>query len=217
MVNMDELALHLQHGRSREASALVTQAMAENYPTETIIKQGFITGLRGIKEQYWQNEVRFPEVYKSVRALYRGIGQIREVLQESPVNSEDAGTVVIGAVEGDTADTVKNITTVLMEGRGLRVIDLGTCVSTDCFIRKAKDNNADVIVCSAALVTTMQGIKNLVQTLTVAGIREKVKVIITGKPVTERYRRLIGADYYAPDAASIVELAAACCKNAAKQ
>jgi methanogenic corrinoid protein MtbC1 len=211
MVSMDELSMHLQHGRARETSALVAQAIEENYSTETIIKQGFITGLRALDERCRQNDIQFPEVSMALRALNRGIGQIKQVLEDSP--KDPAGTVVIGAVEGDTEEIVKNIIALLMEGRGLQVVDLGTCVSTERFVRTARDNNAKAIVCSAGLVTTMPGMKTLVQGLTSAGIREKVKVVITGKPVTERYCQLIGADRYAPDAAAAAEMAAACCKR----
>ncbi|MDR1128559.1 MAG: cobalamin-dependent protein [Treponema sp.] len=205
MVSMNELSTHLRYGRARETSALVDQAIAEHCPAETIIKQGFLTGLEDLEKQHLRDDVQLKEVTLAMRALYRGIGQIRHVLEEAPKNP--AGTVVIGTVEDDTEETQKNIIGILMEGRGLEVVDLGTCVSTNGFIRAVKEKDAGAIVCSADLVTTMQGMKTLVQALVSAGLREKIKVILTGRPVTERYCRLIGADYYAPDAPSAAEMA----------
>jgi methanogenic corrinoid protein MtbC1 len=210
---MDELSMHLQYGRARETSALVNQAIAENCPAETIITQGFITGLEALEKQYRRDEVQQQEVNLALRALYRGIGQIRQVLEVTPKNP--AGTVVIGTVEGDTEETQKNIIAILMEGRGLEVVDLGTCVSVNSFIKAVREKEAGAIVCSADLVTTMQGMKTLIQGLGAAGIREKVKVVLTGRPVTERYCRLIGADHYAPDASSAAEMASSSCKNRA--
>ncbi|MDR2304773.1 MAG: cobalamin-dependent protein, partial [Treponema sp.] len=198
MVSMDELSMHLRYGRARETSALVNQAIAENYPAETIIKQGFITGLDVLEKQCGRNEVQMPEISLALRALYRGIGQIRQVLEVTPKNP--AGTVVIGTIEGDTEETLKNIIAILMEGSGLEVVDLGTCVSVNSFIRASKEREAGAIVCLADLVTTMQGMKTLIQALTAAGLREKIKIILAGRPVTEHYCRLIGADHYAPDA-----------------
>ncbi|MDR1588408.1 MAG: cobalamin-dependent protein [Treponema sp.] len=210
---MDELSMHLRYGRARETSALVNQAIAENYPAETIIKQGFITGLEALEKQSRRDKIQMPEMSLALRALYRGIGQIRQVLDVTAKNP--AGTVVIGTIEGDTEETLKNIIAILMEGRGLEVIDLGTCVSVNSFIKAAKEKEAGAIVCSADLVTTMQGMKTLIQALAAAGLREKVKVILTGRPVTERYCRLIGADHYAPNASSAAEMAAGTAVKAA--
>ena len=213
MVSMDELSTHLRYGRARETSALVNQAIAENYPAETIITQGFIAGMEALEKQCRRDEIQRPEINLALRALYRGIGQIRQVLEVTPKNP--AGTVVIGTVEGDTEETQKNIIAILMEGRGLEVVDLGTCVSVNNFVKAAREKAAGAIVCSADLVTTMQGMKTLIQALGAAGLREKVKVILTGRPVTERYCRLIGADHYAPDASSAAEMASSSCKTRA--
>jgi methanogenic corrinoid protein MtbC1 len=210
---MDELSMHLRYGRARETSALVNQAIAENYPAEIIIKQGFISGLEALEKQRPKDEIQGQEINLALRALYRGIGQIRQFLEVTPKNP--AGTVVIGTVEGDTEETQKNIISILMEGRGLEVVDLGTCVSVNNFVKTAREKEAGAIVCSADLVTTMQGMKTLIQALGSAGLREKVKVILTGRPVTERYCRLIGADHYAPDAPSAAEMAAFSCKTPA--
>jgi methanogenic corrinoid protein MtbC1 len=205
MVNMNDISLHLQHGRARETSALTDQAIAENYPLETIINQGFIPGLKKLEEQRRNNEILFPEISLAVRALNRGIGQIRLALAASP--PERLGTVIAGAAEGDTEETAKNIIAVLLESRGFRVVDLGSSVKATEFVRAAKDEKARIILCSAALVTTMAAMKDLVQAAAAAGIRNRTKIMLTGTPVTERYCRLIGADLYAPDALSAAELA----------
>jgi methanogenic corrinoid protein MtbC1 len=206
MVSMNELSVHLQCGRARETSELVNQAMAEDYSVETIVKEGFIPGLEALEKRRGQNGIHAPETNLTLRALYRGIGELRRFIGVAP--QEPAGTVIIGTVEDDAEETLKNIIAMLMEGRGLEVVDLGTCVSTNDFIRAARKKEAGAIVCLADLVTTMRGMKTLVHALAASGLRERIKIILAGRPVTAHYCRLIGADYYAPDAARAAEIAA---------
>jgi methanogenic corrinoid protein MtbC1 len=209
MVNLEDISLNLQSGRAGETSALVSQAIAENYTIDTIIKQGFIAALVSLEKRRRLNEIQVPEISMALRALDWGIRQIKLALAASAVNPK--GTVIIGTVKGDTEDTIKNIIAVLMECRGLRVIDLGTSVNPVQFIKAAKAENAALIVCSAALVTTMVEMKVLVQTAAAAGIREQTKIMITGAPVTERFCQIIGADMYAPDASAAAEMAEGYC------
>jgi methanogenic corrinoid protein MtbC1 len=213
MVNLNEISQNLQYGRVRETSALTEQAIKENYPLETIITEGFLAGLEALEERRRQKEIRFSEIALALCALNRGINRIRQEQASSPQKSLCTMTVIIGETEGDAEDTMKNIITVILEGRGFRVIDLGTCVTPGEFIRVAQKENAQLIICSAALINTIGSMKNLVQGAATAGIRGKIKIMLTGAPVTEQYCRLIGADLYAPDAVAVTELASACCKK----
>ncbi|GHV88426.1 corrinoid methyltransferase [Spirochaetia bacterium] len=215
MVNLEDIARNLQSGRARETSALVSQAIEEHYTIDTIIKQGFIAALISLKERRRRNEIEVPEISMALRALNRGIRQIKLAIAASPSASasdvDPKGTVIIGTAEGDAEETAKNIIAVLLECRGLKVIDLGTSVRADQFINTAKTENAALIICSAARVPAMTGMKALVQTASAAGIRERTKIMLTGAPVTEQYCRIIGADRYAPDASAAAEIAVAVC------
>lgn len=209
MVNLDEISHNLQSGRARETSALITKAIAENYSIDTIVKQGLLAGIHAAEARYGGNEFLVLEIRMARRAMEWGIRQIKQAL--TSVKQVTKGTVVIGTVEGDIEDRYKNITIVMMESRGLRVIDLGTSVSPLQFIETAKKEKAHIIVCSASLVTTMAQMKNVVETAVSLNIRNRIKIILTGAPVTERYCRLIGADMYAPDAVIAADLADTYC------
>ncbi|MDR0387286.1 MAG: cobalamin-dependent protein [Treponema sp.] len=209
MVNLDDISSNLQSGKARETSALITKAIAENYTIDTIVKQGLLAGIRAAEARYGRNEVLVPEIRMARRAMEWGIRRIKQAI--AAAGRTALGTVVIGTVEGDIEDRDKNIIAVMMESRGLRVIDLGTSVSPAEFIETAQTEHATIIACSASLVTTMAQMKIVVQEALAAGIRNKVKIILTGAPVTERYCRLIGADMYAHDAVAAADLAQAYC------
>jgi methanogenic corrinoid protein MtbC1 len=209
MVNLEDISSNLQSGKARETSALITKAIAENYTIDTIVKQGLLAGIRAVEARYGRNEVLVPEIRMAQRAMEWGIRQIKRAI--AAAGRAALGTVVIGTVEGDIEDRDKNIIAVMMESRGLRVIDLGTSVSPAVFVETAEAERANIIACSASLVTTMAQMKLVVQEALSAGIRGRVKIILTGAPVTERYCRLIGADIYAHDAVIAADLAEAYC------
>jgi methanogenic corrinoid protein MtbC1 len=209
MVNLDDISYNLQSGKAKETSALITKAIAENYTIDTIVKQGLIAGIRAVEARYGRNEVLVPEIRMAQRAMEWGIRRIKQAI--AAAGRTALGTVIIGTIEGDIEDRDKNIIAVMLESRGFRVIDLGTSISPAVFVETAEDEHARIIVCSASLVTTMVKMKTLVQEALTAGIRNRVKIILTGAPVTERYCRLIGADMYANDAVIVAELAEAYC------
>jgi methanogenic corrinoid protein MtbC1 len=188
---------------------VITQALAENYAIEDILKQGLIAGMMAVEQRYRRNEIFIPEVLIVVRALNMGIRLLKPLLDacESP----QKGTVVIGTVKGDRQEIEKNLIALMMRGMGLRVIDLGAAVTSERFIDAAEREHAQIIACTAALTTTMPHMKTLVQAVIAAKMREQVKIMISGAPVTERYREVIGADLYAPDAVSAAEMAEAYC------
>jgi methanogenic corrinoid protein MtbC1 len=209
MLDLNNISYTVQSGKARETSALVSQALGEHYAIEMIMKQGIIAGLRAVEEQYKRNELLVPELRLAIRAMNWGIRQMK--LAINALSRQTNGTVVIGTVIGDNEDIEKNLITIMMEGMNLRVIDLGTGVTANQFIETAIQENARLIVCSASMVPAMVHMKILVNAATTAGIREQVKILITGAPVSERFRKAINADMYAPDTVSAAEMAAAWC------
>jgi methanogenic corrinoid protein MtbC1 len=213
MLTLNEISNSLQSGKAKETSALVNRAIAEHYNAETIIKQGIIPGIKAAKERYTGKETLVPEILRAERAMNWGIKQVKLAIAAS--GAPRKGTVVIGTVYGETEDDVKNLMAVIMECMSLRVVDLGAGVKHERFIETAVKEQARIIVCTANRIGTMEQMKNLVQAALSAGIRDQVKIMIGGRPVTDRFRHIIGADMYAPDAASGAEIAAAYCAKTA--
>ena len=202
-MDLQEISISLQSGKAREMSDLINRAIKENYSADSILRQGLIPGIAAIEERFRKNEIFIPELLIAARAMNMGIRMLR------PVTNVPAGTVVIGTVKGDTRDMEKNLIAALMEGMGLRVIDLGAGISPEKFIDAARGEKARVVICTAAYTSSMFQMKLLVQALAADEIRNQIKVMVTGAPVTEKYCRIIGADLYAPNVVSAAELAAA--------
>lgn len=162
-----------------------------------------------VGEKFKNNEVFVPEVLIAARAMNAGIEILKPHLVSEGVESK--GTVVLGTVKGDLHDIGKNLVKMMMEGKGLNVVDLGVDVDADKFVNAAKDNDADIIACSALLTTTMGEMKNVVEKLKEENLSGKIKVMIGGAPVTQNYCDSIGADYYTSDAASASDVAYQIC------
>jgi methanogenic corrinoid protein MtbC1 len=208
MVNLQEISISLQSGKVREMSDLINRAMEENYSTDSILHQGLIPGIAAVEERFRKNEIFVPEFLIAARAMNMGIKMLR------PASGVPAGTVVIGTVKGDMRDTEKNLIAVLMEGMGLRVIDLGAGIPPEKFIDAARGEKARVVICTAAHTSSLFQMKLLVQAFVSDEIRNQIKVMVTGAPVTEKYCRIIGADLYAPNVIGAAKLAAAQYKKA---
>ncbi|MBP3939921.1 MAG: cobalamin-dependent protein, partial [Christensenellaceae bacterium] len=157
-------------------------------------------------------EVYVPQVLVAARAMNTGMQVLKPLLASDGVKA--AGKVCIGTVQGDLHDIGKNLVKMMMEGKGLEVIDLGTDVSPEAFVEAAIEQNCQIIYCSALLTTTMDVMADVVKAVDAAGIHDKVKVMIGGAPVTDEFRNSIGADIYTSDAASAAEAAAAACAQA---
>ena len=162
-----------------------------------------------IGEKFKNNQVFVPEVLIAARAMNAGIGLLRPLLVSSGVQSK--GTAVIGTVKGDQHDIGKNLVKMMMEGKGLQVIDLGVDVSAEKFYESAVEHHAQLVCCSALLTTTMGEMKRVVHLFQEKGMRDQVKIMIGGAPVTQNYCDTIGADCYTPDAASAAEAALGFC------
>jgi methanogenic corrinoid protein MtbC1 len=209
MVNLRDISSSLQSGKAAETADLITRAFKENYSVESILKNGLIPGILEMKNKLEKQEILVPELVVAARAMNIGIKTLRPLIASTSV--EPKGIVVIGTVKGDIYEIDKNLIAVTMEGIGLRVVDLGIGVTAERFVDAAIKEKAQVIVCCTNLTTTMSQLKTVVQAAASAGIRNKVKLLVTGAPVTEKYCRVIGADLYAPDTISAAEMAATGC------
>lgn len=209
MVDLNSVSENLQKGRAKDVEALVQQALADNMSARDILEQGLMAGMAIVGDKFKRNEVFVPEVLIAARAMNAGMKVLKPALVSAGVKAR--GTVVIGTVKGDLHDIGKNLVGMMMEGAGLRVVDLGTDVSPERFVEAAKTEGANIIACSALLTTTMVQMKNVVQAAEAAGIRSTVKIMVGGAPVTDSFCASIGADKYTPDAATAAEVAAALC------
>ncbi|WP_010262173.1 cobalamin-binding protein [Treponema primitia] len=209
MVNLSDISQSLQSGKAVETSDLIARAIEENYSADTILKQGVIPGMRAVKARYMRKEIYQPELLIAARAMNMGIRTLRPLIALSMGNPK--GTVIIGTVKGDIQDIEKNLMALTMEGAGLRVIDLGIGVSADRFIEAAIMERARIIFCTANLPATMGQLKLVVHAATASGIRGRIKIMVSGAPVTEKYCHVIEADIYARDMVNAAEMAGSIC------
>ena len=208
----EQISAMLQKGKARDVKALVQQAIDAGLPAKEILEQGLIPGMDVIGEKFKNNEVFVPEVLVAARALNMGASLLKPLLAAEGVKA--SGRVCIGTVQGDLHDIGKNLVKMMMEGKGLEVIDLGSDVAPETFVQAAKEQNCQVICCSALLTTTMNVMADVVKAAEAAGIRDQVKIMIGGAPVTEDFCQQIGADAYTADAASAADVAVSFCSNA---
>ncbi len=208
-MDMQEISLKLQAGKAKEVKALVQQAIDEGVPVKTILEEGLLSGMSIIGEKFKNNEVFVPEVLVAARAMNMGTALLKPLLAQAGVKA--SGKVCIGTVRGDLHDIGKNLVRMMMEGKGLEVVDLGTDVAPETFVQAAIDQDCRIICCSALLTTTMGVMAEVVKAMIDAGIRDKVKLMVGGAPLTDAYCKEIGADAYTPDAASAADKAAAFC------
>jgi len=207
MTILQEISELLQQGRAKNVKALVAQALEEGIPAQQILNEGLLAGMDVVGEKFKKNEVYVPEVLLSARAMNMGTEILKPYLQED--GATEKGTVVLGTVKGDLHDIGKNLVRMMMEGKGLKVIDLGVDVDAQTFVDAAKENDAKVIACSALLTTTMGEMKNVVELVKASGL--DIAVMVGGAPVTKDFADSIGASYYTDDAASCADQALAYC------
>lgn len=206
---LEDISVKLQKGNAPEVVSLVTQALEDGVDASSILNDGLLSGMNIIGGKFKRNEVFVPEVLIAARAMNMGVVVLKPYLAGEA--AEKKGKVVLGTVKGDLHDIGKNLVKIMMEGRGLEVIDLGTDVSADQFISAVIENEAQVIACSALLTTTMPEMENVVKAAVSAGIRDKVKIMVGGAPVTSQFSESIAADSYTADAVSAAETALSYC------
>lgn len=207
---LNEISENLQRGKSKIVASLVEEALAAGEKPSDILEEGLLAGMNIIGEKFKNNEIYVPEVLVAARAMNAGTKILKPYLADAGVSA--VGKVCIGTVQGDLHDIGKNLVKMMMEGKGLEVVDLGTDVSPETFVQTAIEQNCQVICCSALLTTTMSVMEEVVKKAEEAGIRDKVKIMIGGAPVSEDYCKKIGADAYTVDAASAADAAVEFCK-----
>ncbi len=207
---LQEVSTQLQRGRAKEVVALVEGALAAGLSARRVLEEGLMPGMGVVGERFKRNEVFVPEVLIAARAMNAGIAVLKPHLVEDGVRAR--GTVVLGTVKGDLHDIGKNLVRTMMEGKGLEVVDLGVDVGAERFVREAVERKADIVACSALLTTTMPEMRAVVERLEAEGVRDRFHLMIGGAPVTDAFRAAIGADGYAPDAASAADAAVAHCR-----
>ena len=205
MAILNDISAKLQEGKAKDVKALIEQALAEGVGAKEILEQGLLPGMSIIGDKFKNNEVYVPEVLISARAMKAGTDILKPYLAEA--NVQPLGKICIGTVKGDLHDIGKNLVKMMMEGKGIEVVDLGVDVSPEQFLAAVKNDNCQIVCCSALLTTTMGIMKDVVDIFVNEGIRDKVKIMIGGAPITDAYCKSIGADGYTADAASAADLA----------
>ena len=203
---LQEISEQLQKGKAKVVKTLVEQAISEGIPAQQILEEGLMAGMNIIGEKFRKNEVFVPEVLIAARAMNAGSALLKPILNQD--GAKVNGKVCLGTVQGDLHDIGENLVRMMLESKGLEVIDLGTDVAPETFIKTAVEQDCQIICCSALLTTTMNVMADVVKAAEAAGIRDKVKIMIGGAPVTELFCKQIGADIYTPDAATAANVAA---------
>ena len=204
MADLEGMSAALQKGDRKTVTTLVTEALDEGVTPKRILEEGLISGMGIIGAKFKNNEVYVPEVLIAARAMHGGLEILEPKLAETGV--EPAGRIVLGTVKGDLHDIGKNLVGMMLKGGGFQVLDLGTDVDAQKFVETVKTSGKCVVAMSALLTTTMPQMADVIKALKEAGLSE-AKVMIGGAPVTQNYADDIGADGYAPDAASAVDTA----------
>ncbi len=206
MADLQALVDRVIHGDRDEVARLTQEAIDEGVGLESILNEGLIVGMNEVGRRFKANEFYVPEVLIAARAMRAGMDILKPLLSES--GFEPRGRVAIGTVRGDLHDIGKNLVVMMLEGGGYEVIDLEVDVSPEDFVAAVNEHTPNVVAMSALLTTTMPSMQDTIDALSEAGVRGNVKVMIGGAPVTQAYADEVGADGYAPDAASAVDLAA---------
>jgi 5-methyltetrahydrofolate--homocysteine methyltransferase len=183
----------------------VAKALDEGVEPSTLLFDALIPAMSEVGARFERNEFFVPEMLIAARAMQSGMVQLKPLLAESGV--EPVGKVSIGTVKGDLHDIGKNLVRMMLEGAGFEAIDLGTDVKPDGFVEAVREHQPQIVGMSALLTTTMVNMKATIEALEEAGLRESVKIMVGGAPVTAAFAEEIGADGYAPDAASAVDVA----------
>ena len=208
-MDLNQISELLQKGKAKDVKVLVQQAIDEKIPAQEILEKGLLAGMSIVGEKFKNNEVFVPEVLVAARAMNQGASLLKPLVEAEGVKA--SGKVCLGTVKGDLHDIGKNLVKMMMEGKGLEVVDLGTDVTPEAFVQAAKEQGCQIIACSALLTTTMGVMEEVVKAVEAAGIRDQVKIMVGGAPVTETFAKQIGADSYTPDAATAAETAAQFC------
>ncbi len=202
---LEKIASNLYDGEEEVVAELVQKALDQDMTPEEILSGGLIAGMDVVGRDFKAGDLFVPEVLIAARAMHAGMNVLRPLLAEGEAAS--AGKYLIGTVKGDLHDIGKNLVKMMLEGAGFETIDLGTDVEPETFVEAVREHQPHLVGMSALLTTTMVNMKVTIEALEEAGLRDSVKIMIGGAPVTAAFAKEIGADAYAPDAASAVDQA----------
>ncbi len=202
---LKEIAQGVIQGKAQEVEKLVKEALDRGIEVGQVLNQGLIAGMEVVGDKFKKNEFYVPEVLIAARAMQKGMDILQPLLEKSGV--KPLAKFIIGTVKGDLHDIGKNLVSMMLKGAGFEVIDLGVDVPPERFVETVEKENAPLMGLSALLTTTMPSMRDTIEALAKSGLREKVKVMVGGAPLTQEYADEIGADGYAPDAASAVDKA----------
>jgi len=204
MIDREKFHGALSQGKMDEVKRLTQEALDAGEPAESILKDGLIQAMDRVGVKFKNGEIYIPEVLIAARAMHAGMAILKPILSTSTATM--SRKVIIGTVKGDLHDIGKNLVAMMLEGGGFEVVDLGIDVPAEKFIEAIKTHQPQVVGMSALLTTTMREMKNTIQAIEWAGLKNQVKTIVGGAPLTEKFAKEIGADGYAPDAASAVDM-----------
>ncbi len=205
MADLTQLTEAVISGNAAQSKELTQKAMDDGVPVQQILDDGLIAAMNEVGVRFKSNVFYVPEVLIAARAMNQAMELLGPQLAKAGI--EPVGTVVLGTVKGDLHDIGKNLVGMMWKGAGFKVIDLNVDVAPEKFVEAVKENGAKLVGLSALLTTTMVSMKEVLEALDAAGLKGKVKTMVGGAPVTQEYADQIGADGYAPDAASAVEKA----------
>ncbi len=203
--DLQQIASNLYEGKQDEVATLVQQALDGGLAPEEVLAGGLIAGMDEVGKDFKAGELYVPEVLIAARAMKAGRDILRPLLAESGVPT--AGKCLIGTVQGDLHDIGKNLVRMMLDGAGFEAIDMGVDIQPNAFVAAVREHQPQIVGMSALLTTTMGKMKTTIEALEEAGLRDSVKIMIGGAPVTKEFAEEIGADAYAPDAATAVDVA----------
>jgi len=204
MIDQEKFHTLISQGKTEDVKRLTQETLERGEPVEKILKDGLIQAMERIGVRFKSGEIYIPEVLIAARAMHAGLAVLKPILSKS--TGMMAGKIVVGTVKGDLHDIGKNLVGMMLEGGGFEVVDLGIDVSAEKFIEAIRKHQPQAVGMSALLTTTIKEMKSVIQEIEKAGLRERVKIIVGGAPVSERFAKDIGADGYARDAASAVDI-----------
>ncbi|MBM3470104.1 MAG: cobalamin-binding protein [Armatimonadetes bacterium] len=205
MTDLRELLTAIVEGNAVRAKELVQAALDEHVPPEDLVSRWMIPAMTEVGARFERQEYFVPEMLVSARAMQAGLALLKPLLAQRAVRP--VATVVIGTVRGDLHDVGKNLVAMMLEGAGFQVVDLGVDVPAARFVQAVREHQAEILGISSLLTTTMPQMDAVVRALVEAGLRERVKVLVGGAPVTDRFAAGIGADGYGENATAAVRIA----------
>ena len=203
MSDFETLSKAVETGDDKKVLEIIKEELDKGTAPLDILEKGLVSGVQALGKLFKDGQVYLPEILISVRAMNRGVEQVKPLLAGIDIHSK--GTVVLGSVEGDLHDIGKNLVKMMLESNGFKVVDVGVDVAADAFVSAARENNADIIAMSSLLTISMPEMTKVVESLKVGGLKPKVKTMLGGAPITREFADSIGSEGFAEDCASAVD------------